>query len=55
MDVLEFLSVPQRKLFSRHVKIHTRPLSDQVENWDAISKALKGTEYEIFLHSDYGT
>ncbi|KAJ6842436.1 uncharacterized protein M6B38_301305 [Iris pallida] len=52
-DVLEFLKVPQLKLVSRHVKIHTKPLSEQVENWDAISNTLKGTKYESFLHSDY--
>ncbi|ONK56351.1 uncharacterized protein A4U43_C10F7520 [Asparagus officinalis] len=51
-EVLEFLRVPQRKLKSRQVKIHTRPLSEQIENWDAVSKALKGTEYESFLQSD---
>ncbi|KAJ6829341.1 uncharacterized protein M6B38_295950 [Iris pallida] len=53
MDVLEFLRVPRRKLVSRHVKIHTRPLSEQVENWNAISESLKGTKYESFLQSDY--
>ncbi|CAL9101932.1 unnamed protein product [Musa acuminata var. zebrina] len=54
MDVLEFLRVPQRKLVSRHVKIHTRPLHEQVENWDDVYISLKGTEYESFLNSDYG-
>ncbi|XP_073115471.1 uncharacterized protein [Elaeis guineensis] len=52
-DVLKFLRLPKRKLSSRHVKIHTRPLSDQVENWDAVYNTLKGTEYESFLHADY--
>lgn len=52
-DVLEFLRVPKGKLYSQHVKIHSKPLSDQVENWDAVSNALNGTEYESFLHSDY--
>ncbi|XP_010916651.1 uncharacterized protein [Elaeis guineensis] len=53
VDVLDFLKVPQRKLASRHVKIHTRPLSDQVQNWDDVYHALKGTQYENFLNADY--
>ncbi|WOL02784.1 hypothetical protein Cni_G11503 [Canna indica] len=53
VDVLEFLRLPQRRLVSRHVKIHKKPLSKQVENWDDISSALKGTEYESFLNVDY--
>ncbi|CAL9089405.1 unnamed protein product [Musa textilis] len=54
MDVLEFLKLPRQELFSRHVKIHNKPLSDQIENWDAIHAALKGTEYESFVNTDYG-
>ncbi|XP_039127865.1 LOW QUALITY PROTEIN: nodulation protein H-like [Dioscorea cayenensis subsp. rotundata] len=53
IDVLEFLKLPPRKLFSRHVKIHTKPLSQQVENWDTIYNTLKGTQYERFLTADY--
>lgn len=53
VDVLEFLGVPQRELISRHVKIHTSPLSNLVENWDAVRNALTGTQYEGFLTSDY--
>lgn len=53
MDVLEFLRVPQRKLVSRHVKIHTRPLPNLIENWDEIYTSLKGSEYESFLKADY--
>ncbi|KAG0501495.1 hypothetical protein HPP92_001567 [Vanilla planifolia] len=53
MDVLDFLRLPHRKLNSRHVKIHTRPLSYQIENWNVLSKSLKGTEFESFLQSDY--
>ncbi|ONK73482.1 uncharacterized protein A4U43_C04F32030 [Asparagus officinalis] len=52
MDVLEFLRLPQRELKTRHVKIHTRPLSEQVENWDAVSNALNGTKFKSFLQSD---
>ncbi|WOL00626.1 hypothetical protein Cni_G09339 [Canna indica] len=52
--VQEFLGVPVKRLVSRQVKIHTRPLPDQVTNWDEIFKTLNGTQYEHFLqHSDY--
>ncbi|GJN40713.1 hypothetical protein PR202_gn00006 [Eleusine coracana subsp. coracana] len=53
LDVLDFLKVPRRKLVSRHVKIHTRPLSEQIENWDEVYNALNGTQYESFLNADY--
>ncbi|CAL9767146.1 unnamed protein product [Musa acuminata subsp. burmannicoides] len=53
MDVLDFLRLPQQMLSSRHVKIHSKSLSDQIENWDAVYTALKGTEYESFLNADY--
>ncbi|KAL5992728.1 hypothetical protein ACLOJK_013647 [Asimina triloba] len=53
MDVQDFLKVPLMRLVSRQVKIHTRPLSEQVSNWDDVSKTLMGTQYERFLHSDY--
>lgn len=51
----EFLGVEPTKLGSKHVKIHTRPLSDHVDNWAALSEFLKGTRYEPLLNgSDYG-
>lgn len=54
IDVQEFLKVPPRKLESRQVKIHTRPLSEQILNKDEVHKKLRGTEYEIFLkETDY--
>ncbi|XP_072958456.1 uncharacterized protein [Typha angustifolia] len=53
MDVLDFLRLPKHKLSSHHVKIHTKPLSDQIENWNVVYKTLNGTEYEKFLHADY--
>lgn len=53
MDVLDFLRLPKRKLSSQHVKIHTRPLARQVENWDDVYNALKGTEFERCLRADY--
>lgn len=52
MDVINLLRLPQRRLVSRHVKIHTKPLSDHIENWEEVSNVLKGTEYESFLQSD---
>lgn len=52
-DIQEFLKVPQRDLRSRQVKIHRGPLSNYVENWDDVQKALKGTQYESFLYGEY--
>ncbi|CAN6294820.1 unnamed protein product [Urochloa humidicola] len=53
-DVLDFLQVPRRKLVSRHVKIHTKPLSEYIENWDEVYSTLNGTQYESFLNAaDY--
>lgn len=52
MDVLEFLKLPRRKLVSRQVKIHRKPLSEHIDNWDEVTKALNGTKYESFLQSD---
>ncbi|XP_058107361.1 uncharacterized protein LOC131250951 isoform X2 [Magnolia sinica] len=49
-DVQEFLRVPVRRLRSRQVKIHTRPLSDHVANWEDVYKTLNGTQYEHLLH-----
>ncbi|WJX41331.1 hypothetical protein P8452_28698 [Trifolium repens] len=51
-DVQEFLRVPYRELESRQVKIHTAPLSMQIENWDEVQKVLRGTPYESFLYKD---
>ncbi|XP_058089055.1 uncharacterized protein LOC131235809 isoform X2 [Magnolia sinica] len=55
LDVQDFLRVPHRDLVSRQVKIHTRPLSNQVINWDDVSNTLTGTQYENFLYPDYQT
>jgi len=53
-QVQEFLRVPVRRLMSRQVKIHTRPLSDLVKNWEEVSSKLNGTEFAHFLDgSDY--
>ncbi|XVF63998.1 hypothetical protein PTKIN_Ptkin09bG0132000 [Pterospermum kingtungense] len=52
-EVQEFLRLPYRELTSGQVKIHTKPLSEQVANWDDVEKAVKRTSYETFLHSDY--
>ncbi|KAK9154577.1 hypothetical protein Sjap_002057 [Stephania japonica] len=43
-NVQEFLKVPVRSLLSRQVKIHTRPLSEQIENWADVSTTLRGTQ-----------
>lgn len=50
VDVLDFLNVPRRKLISRHVKIHIKPLRCHVQNWKEVWTALKGTRFEKFLH-----
>ncbi|KAI4316733.1 hypothetical protein L6164_024683 [Bauhinia variegata] len=49
-DIQEFLRVPYRDLYSRQVRIHTAPLSKQIENWDEVKEALKATPYKSFLH-----
>ncbi|CAL4914541.1 unnamed protein product [Urochloa decumbens] len=52
--VQEFLGVPVMKLSSKHVKIHTRPLPDLVDNWEDVSDMLNGTKYARFLDdADY--
>ncbi|MQL98544.1 hypothetical protein Taro_031256 [Colocasia esculenta] len=53
IDVQDFLIVPHRKLVSRQVKIHTKPLSEQIENWDDVYNALNTTVYRSFLNADY--
>lgn len=51
----KFLGVKPIALESRHVKIHTRPLHDQIDNWDDLNEFLKGTRYEVLLKGkDYG-
>ncbi|KAJ8438996.1 hypothetical protein Cgig2_012992 [Carnegiea gigantea] len=52
-DVQEFLRLPFRNLTSCQVKIHSRPLERQVENWDEIANTLNQTAYERFLRADY--
>lgn len=53
-DVQEFLRVPFRKLKSRQVKIHIKPLHEQVDNWYDVYSTVQGSQYEHFLHSsDY--
>jgi len=51
-ETQEFLGVTPRKLESKQVKIHTRPLSEQIQNWDEVLAGLKGTKYEVFVHDD---
>jgi hypothetical protein len=47
--VQKFLGVPVRPLSSRHVKIHTSPLPDLVDNWEEVRETLRGTEFHHFL------
>ncbi|XP_047072779.1 nodulation protein H-like [Lolium rigidum] len=47
--VQKFLGVPVRPLSSRHVKIHTSPLPDLVDNWEEVRETLRGTEFHRFL------
>lgn len=52
--IQEFLGVPPRKLESQQVKIHTRPLRKQIQNWDDVQARLKGTKYEVLAQdNDY--
>ncbi|KAG0487046.1 hypothetical protein HPP92_009141 [Vanilla planifolia] len=47
MDVLKFLRAPHRSLVSGHVKIHTRPLEEQIANWRAVVKGIQDNHDEI--------
>jgi hypothetical protein len=51
-QVQKFLGVEPRKLESLQVKIHTRPLSQQIQNWDEVLVRLKGTKFESFLDEE---
>ncbi|XP_024376389.1 uncharacterized protein [Physcomitrium patens] len=55
MQVQEFLGVQPRKLESLQVKIHTRPLREQIQNWDAVLARLKATQYETLLNDGDST
>ncbi|KAG9153063.1 hypothetical protein Leryth_012323 [Lithospermum erythrorhizon] len=52
VDVQKFLGLPVQELRSGQVKIHKGHLSQRVENWENVQKALKGTSYEAFLDKD---
>ncbi|KAH7428090.1 hypothetical protein KP509_10G075300 [Ceratopteris richardii] len=53
--VQKFLGVKPTQLNSQHVKVHTQPLQEQINNWKELEEFLKGTRYEIFLRGkDYG-
>ncbi|XWS54823.1 hypothetical protein CRYUN_Cryun10bG0122400 [Craigia yunnanensis] len=43
LELQEFLKVPRRELRSRQVKIHKGSLSNHIQNWDDVEKALTGT------------
>jgi len=51
-EVQEFLRLPYRELSSSQVKIHTAPLSMQIQNWEAVREALEGTSFERFLYEN---
>jgi hypothetical protein len=53
LDVQHFLGVPKKLLFSKQIKIHRKPLRDQIGNWEEVYHALNGTRYEGFLYDDY--
>lgn len=54
VDVQEFLKLPVRNLTSLQVKIHSGPLDRQIDNFDEVKKALKGTSYENLIRAtDY--
>ncbi|KAL7094517.1 hypothetical protein ACP275_11G108300 [Erythranthe tilingii] len=52
-EVQEFIGVPKMELTSRQVKIHKGSLSEHIKNWDDVNRILRGTSYEVFLHTDY--
>ncbi|KAG9449171.1 hypothetical protein H6P81_009136 [Aristolochia fimbriata] len=49
LEVQHFLRLPQMRLKSRQVKIHTSPLAEHIENWGDVYRTLKGTKYDSFL------
>jgi hypothetical protein len=49
LQVQEFVGVKVQELQSEQVKIHTRPLQEQIQNWDEVSKHLQGMQFEYFL------
>jgi hypothetical protein len=54
LQVQEFVGVKVQNLQSEQVKIHTRPLQEQIQNWDEVSRHLQGTQFEHFLQDkDY--
>ncbi|KAJ4763827.1 P-loop containing nucleoside triphosphate hydrolases superfamily protein [Rhynchospora pubera] len=53
MDVFDFLQLPRKKLSSRHVKIHTKPLANHIENWGEVYRALNDTPFESFVKDNY--
>ncbi|KAL3845184.1 hypothetical protein ACJIZ3_002587 [Penstemon smallii] len=52
VDVQEFLKLPLRNLTSLQVRIHSGPLSKQINNWDTVQKTLNGTPYEKYITKD---
>lgn len=51
-EIQKFLGVPPRKLESQQVKIHTRPLSEQIQNWNEVLATLNGSKYDTLVNDD---
>ena len=45
-DLQRFLGVEPRPLTSRYSRLDPRPLRDKIENWEDVSAALAGTQFE---------
>jgi hypothetical protein len=51
-DLQCFLEVEPVTLQSRFKRLRSRPLSETIENWPEVEKALRGSRYERFLEDD---
>lgn len=51
-EVLDFLRLPRRRMSSQHVKIHTKPLSELVKNWNSVDRVLRRSQFSDFLKSE---
>ena len=51
-DLQTFLGVEPVALQSRFKRLRSRPLSETIENWPEVEKALRGSQYERFLEDD---
>lgn len=51
-ELQRFLGVEPEPLRSWFEKLRRRPLSEAIENWDSIRRALRGSRYERFLDEE---